>query len=374
MRKFLTCKLSIMSLIFFSTTSIADTVDDYTQCEMNKLKIPGASIAIVKNGQIVKTRGYGFSSIELQVPAKPETIYQSGSIGKQFTAMLVMILMEKGVIHLDDKINQYISGLPESWNSITISNLLTHTSGLVRDIPGVDWRLNYSQDEIINRLELYPLNFQPGTSFSYSNVGYELLGFIMEKITGKSYGTLLEENIFKPLNMSTARVISDRDIILNRASGYDLVNGTLKNQEYVSPTFNSTADGALYFTVYDLAKWDAALYTTKLLKKENMELLWSPVTLKNGKTENYGLGWRLANINGHRLIEHGGEWQGFTAFISRYIDEKLTVIIMSNLSGNAELGAITHRIASIYDGKNIKVEENKHDNSCMPLNSNPGEN
>ncbi len=354
-----------MFFILHPATAMADSVDQYLQCKMQELKIPGLSIAIVKNGQIIKTKGYGFSNIELQSPAKPETIYQSGSIGKQFTAMLAMILVEKGMFHLDDKINQYINGLPESWNSITISNLLTHTSGLVRDIPGVDWRLNYSQDEIINRLEIYPLNFQPGTSFSYSNVGYELLGFIMEKITGNSYGTLLEENIFKPLNMSTARVISDRDIILNRASGYDLVNGTIKNQEYVSPTFNSTADGALYFTVYDLAKWDAALYTTKLLKKKNMELLWSPVKLKNGKTENYGLGWRLANTNGHRLIEHGGEWQGFTAFISRYVDEKLTVIIMSNLSGNAELGSITHHVASIYkNGLNV-VKPDQADAKCM---------
>ncbi len=351
----------IIYLALCPVSVMADTVDQYLLCEMHRLKIPGLSVAIVENGKILKSQGYGFSNIELQTPAKPETIYQSGSIGKQFTAMLAMILVEKGMLHLDDKITQYVKDAPDTWKNITILNLLTHTSGLVRDIPGVDWRLNYSQDEIINRLEPEPLNFQPGTSFSYSNVGYEFLGFIMEKITGNSYGTLLEENIFKPLNMSTARVISDRDIISNRASGYDLVNGTLKNQEYVSPKFNSTADGALYFTVYDLAKWDAALYTTKLLKKENMELLWSPVKLKNGKTENYGLGWRITNINGHRLIEHGGEWQGFTAFVSRYVDRKLTVIIMTNLSGNAELGNVTHNVAGLYN-KDLAVVNTKQGN------------
>ena len=340
--------------IYFTLLPVAaraDAVDQYLQCEMHRLNIPGLSIAIVKNGKIIKSKGYGFSNIEVKSPAKPETIYQSGSIGKQFTAMLAMILVEKGMLHLDDKITQYVKDAPDTWKNITILNLLTHTSGLVRDIPGVDWRLNYSQDEIINRLKPYPLNFQPGTAFSYSNVGYEFLGFIMEKITGNSYGTLLEKNIFKPLNMSTARVISDRDIILNRASGYDLVNGTLKNQEYVSTTFNSTADGALYFTVLDLAKWDAALYTTKLLKEDHMKLLWTPVKLINGKTENYGLGWRLLSIDGHQVIEHGGEWQGFTAFISRYINDKLTVIILTNLSGNAELGSITHHVASIYNNE-----------------------
>ena len=262
--------------------------------------------------------------------------------------MLVMRLSEKGIIHLNDKINAYLPKVPESWSEISIFNLLTHTSGLMKDVPGVDWRLNYTHKELIHRLAFYPLNFKPGTSFSYSNAGYELLGFILEKITAKSYSLLLKETIFEPLNMSTARVISDRDIILNRAAGYDLINGVLKNQEYVSPTFNSTADGALYFTVLDLAKWDAALYTTKLLKKENMELLWTPVLLKNGKSENYGLGWSLVTSKGQHIMEHGGEWQGFTAFIARYIDDKLTIIIMTNLSANAELGNIAHRVADLY--------------------------
>lgn len=343
-----------MSMLLYPIASYADSIDSYLQCKLLKLKIPGLSLAIVKNGHIVKTKGYGFSNVELQSPAKPETIYQSGSIGKQFTAMLAMILIEKGLFHLDDKITQYFTDAPETWKNITILNLLTHTSGLTRYNPDVDLHLDYSHEDIMRRLRLYPLDFAPGTSFRYSNVGYELLGFLMEKVTGKSYDSLLQEHIFKPLNMNTARVINDRDIIVNRAAGYDLVNGTLKNQEYISPTFNSSADGALYFTVLDLAKWDAALYTTKLLKKEKMELLWSPVKLNNGKTENYGLGWRITNMDGRRLIEHGGEWQGFTAFISRYMDDKLTIIIMTNLSGNAELGEITHKVANIY-AKNNRI-------------------
>jgi len=356
--------LLLLSIYCFSSISIADTIDDYIQCKMKQLKIPGVSIAIVRNGQIVKSKGYGLSNIELKSPTTSETIYQSGSIGKQFTAMLAMILVEKGRLRLDDKINQYITDAPDTWKKITILNLLTHTSGLTRYPLDVDVHLDYSHEDIIRRLRLYPLDFEPGTSFHYSNVGYMLLGFILEKVGGKSYDALLQEHIFKPLNMGTARVINERDIILNRAAGYDLVNGVLKNQEYASPTFNSTADGALYFTVLDLAKWDAALYTTKLLKKENMELLWSPVKLSNGKTENYGLGWRLATVNGHRLIEHGGEWQGFTAFISRYVDQKLTIIIMTNLSGNTELGAITHRIANIYDNKiNMPASEETGSNT-----------
>lgn len=262
--------------------------------------------------------------------------------------MLIMILVEKGIFHLEDKINQYIIDAPDTWKDISIYHLLTHTSGLTRYNPDVDLHLDYTHNDIIRRLRLYPLDFQPGSAFHYSNVGYELLGFILEQRTGKSYDTLLKENIFKPLEMNTAQVINDRNIIPNRAAGYDLVAGQLKNQEYISPTFNSTADGALYFTILDLAKWDAALYTTKLLKEEVMALLWTPVKLKNGTTENYGLGWRLINENGRHIAEHGGEWQGFTAFISRDMDEKLTVILLSNLSGNPELRNVAHTIAKTY--------------------------
>lgn len=198
-----------------------------------------------------------------------------------------------------------------------------------------------------------------------------LLGVIIKKVTGKFYGDLLKEYIFTPLGMKTARIISDRDIVMNRAAGYDLIGEQLKNQEYVSPTLDSTADGALYFNVLDMAQWDAALYTEKLLKKSDLELMWTPVKLNDGKTENYGFGWRLDNINGHRLVEHGGEWQGFTGFISRYINDKLTVIILSNLSGGSELGSMTHHVASIYNPElSNKEAESSAAQECMHLSAN----
>ena len=343
---------------------MSDSVDNYLQCEMQKLKIPGLSIAVVKNGELIKSKGYGLSNIELQSQAVPETIYQSGSTGKQFTAMLTMMLVEKGVLHLDDHINQYLKIKPAFWKDITIRNLLNHTSGLTRYLLDNDIRLDYADDELIKRLSFYPLNFQPGTKWDYSNSGYVLLGMIIKSATGKFYGELLHDYIFSPLKMNTARVISDSDIILNRAAGYNLVDDVIKNQDYVSPTFNSTADGALYFSVLDLVKWDAALYTTKLLTKENMQLLWTPVKLKDGTTENYGMGWRINSANGHRLIEHGGEWQGFTAFISRYVDDKLTVIILTNLSGNTELGTITHHVAGIYNPKLDMTKKEQNDSQC----------
>lgn len=354
--------------LFIPTVVMADQVDNYLQCEMKKLKIPGLSIAIVKNGQIMKTKGYGFSNIELQSPASSQTIYRSGSIGKQFTAMLVMMLVEKGILHLDDHINQYLKVKSVFWKDITIRHLLTHTSGLSRYWLETDVRLDYSNDELLKRLSYYPLNFTPGAKWEYCNTGYDILGIIIQNVTGNFYGDLLHKYIFKPLNMNTASINNDINIIPNRAAGYNLDDhGIVKNKFFTSPTFSSQADGALSFSVLDLAKWDEALYTNKLLQQNNMKLLWSPVRLNDGSIKNYGFGLDLQTISGHRVIEHGGELDGFTAFISRYVDHKLTVIIMTNLSGNAELRAITHRVASIYDNE-IKVSKDEDSgNSCAAI-------
>src|SRR5204863_4997876 len=147
---------------------------------------------------------------------------------------------------------------------------------------------------------------------------------------------------------TTARIINEADIIANRAAGYHLVKGELKNQEWVSPALNTTADGSLYFTVYDMAKWDAALYTEKLLKRASLEQMWTPVKLASGKTQQYGFGWGFGNVKGHHVIEHGGAWQGFTTYIARYVDDKLTVIVLTNLAG-ADPGKIAHGIAGLYN-------------------------
>ena len=148
--------------------------------------------------------------------------------------------------------------------------------------------------------------------------------------------------------MTTARVISGADIVPNRAAGYRIVNGELKNQNWVSPTLNTTADGALYLTVYDMARWDAALYTEKLLKRSSLEQMWTPVKLNDGKTSPYGFGWALGEVRGHHIVEHGGSWQGFKSQISRYVDDKLTIVIFANQTG-ANPAKIAHGLAAILN-------------------------
>jgi len=336
--------------VWAQTGDIGSKVDNFVNSSIRQQKIPGLALAVMRDGQIIKAQGYGLSNIELNAPASPQTVFQSGSVGKQFTATGVMMLVEEGKVGLDDKITKYFPGAPETWNKITIRNLLTHTSG-IKDYTdkNFDYRRDYTEEDLLKILQKLPFDFAPGDKWSYSNSGYMLLGILIRKVTGKFYGDFLQERIFRPLGMTTTRIISEQDIVPNRAAGYRLVKGVIKNQEWVSPSLNTTADGSLYFTVLDLAKWDAALYTEKLIKRSSLDEIWTPVKLSDGKPYPYGFGWRVHEMNGHRLIEHGGSWQGFTTGISRYVGDKLTVVALTNLdSRHARPEEIIHGVAGLY--------------------------
>ncbi|HEY0765458.1 MAG TPA: serine hydrolase domain-containing protein [Pyrinomonadaceae bacterium] len=345
--------LLVALILFLSAACLGqeayeNKIDEYLRTQMQAQQIPGVALAVVKDGKIVLARGYGLANVELQVPVKPDTIFQSGSTGKQFTATAVMMLMEEGKLSLDDKISKYLPEAPESWSGITIRHLLTHTSGMGDYPSDFDMRRDYTEDDLFKMVKGVPLAFQPGEKWSYSNLGYVTLGILIHKVSGKFYGDFLQERIFKPLDMSTARIISEADIVPNRAAGYRIANGQLKNQDWVSPSLNTTADGALYFTVYDMAKWDAALYTEKLLKRSSLEQMWTKMKLNDGKAVGYGFGWGLAEVRGHRVIEHGGSWQGFKSQISRYVDDKLTIIVFAN-QARANPTKFAHDIAAIIN-------------------------
>ena len=345
---YLASLILLCSLTCFAQDGVATKVDEYVRAEMASQQIPGVSLAVINNGEIVLARGYGLANIEHQVPVKPETIFQSGSMGKQFTATAVMMLVEDGKLSLDDKITKYFPDGPAAWNNITVRHLLTHTSGMTDYPDDFDLRRDYTEDELFQRIKPIPLAFQPGEKWSYSNLAYVMLGVLIHKVSGKFYGDFLQERVFKPLGMTTARVISEADIVPNRAAGYRLVNGQLKNQDWVSPSLNTTADGALYLTVYDVAKWDAALYGEKLLKRSSLETMWTPVKLNDGKTHGYGFGWALGQMRGHRIVEHGGAWQGFKSQILRYVDDKLTVVVFAN-QARANPAKIARGVAALFN-------------------------
>lgn len=326
-----------------------DRVEEYVRSEMEKQKIPGIALLVVQNGNIVRAQGLGFSNVELQVPVLPETVFQSGSVGKQFTATAVMMLVEEGKVSLDDPITKYFPSAPAAWKQVKVRHLLSHTGGFGDYPKNFDLRKDYTEDDELKIVEGIPLAFAPGTKWSYSNLGYLTLGILIHKVTGEFYGDFLQERIFKPLGMDTTRILSEADIIPNRASGYRLVKGELKNQEWVSPTANTTADGALYFSILDLAKWDAALYTEKVLKRSSLDQMWTVVMLNDGKPNdgNYGFGWMIDTAQGHRVIEHEGGWQGFECQISRYVDDKLTVVVLTN-QAEAKPDEIAAHVAEMY--------------------------
>jgi CubicO group peptidase (beta-lactamase class C family) len=337
------------------TSEEADSVGGYVRAEMTKQKIPGLALLVSRGGRIVRAQGYGMANVELQVAVKPGTIFQSGSVGKQFTATAVMMLVEEGKIGLDDPLTKYFSDAPAAWKQVTIRELLSHTAGFTDYPKSFDMRKDYTEADLLKIVESVPLAFSPGTSWSYSNLGYLTLGLVIHKVTGEFYGDFLQERIFRPLGMNTTRIISEADIIPNRSSGYRLVKGELKNQEWVAPTVNTTADGSLYFSVLDLAKWDAALYTEKLLKRSSLEQMWTVAKLKNGKPNSgeYGFGWFIESKKGHRVIEHEGAWQGFETEIARYVDDQLTVIVLTNLDG-ARPETIADHVAEMYLSGQVK--------------------
>jgi len=341
---------STILVCFFSglVFAQADPVDSYIRSEMQKGQIPGLALLVVRDGQIVKAQGYGMSNVELQVPVKPETVFQSGSMGKQFTATAIMMLVEEGKISLDDPLTKFFPEAPAAWKNVTVRHLLSHTGGFGDYPEKFDFHHDRSEDEMLKMVESQSLAFPPGSKWAYSNLGYLTLGVLIHRVTGQFYGDFLQERIFKPLGMNT-RIISEADIVPNRSAGYRLVKGELKNQEWVAPTINTTADGSLYFTILDLAKWDAALSSGKLLKRESFEQMWTPVKLNDGKpnADGYGFGWFIHDVHGHRLIEHAGAWQGFTSNISRYASDKLTVVALTNLAGG-DPEDICHHVAAIY--------------------------
>jgi CubicO group peptidase (beta-lactamase class C family) len=259
-----------------------------------------------------------------------------------------MTLVEEHKLELDDPVGKYLA-VPSTWKGITVRHLLTHTSGL-GDYPAeFSLQKDYTEDELFKIIAEKPLQFAPGEKWSYSNLGYVTLGILIHKVSGKFYGDLLRERVFGPLGMTRTRIISEADIIADRAAGYRMKDGEIKNQEWVSPTLNTTADGSLYFTVLDLAKWDAALEQEKIVSHASYEQMWSPVKLNNGTTAPYGFAWGIQKApNGHRLLEHGGAWQGFTSYIARYPDDRLTVVVLCNMAGAAP-GFIAHRVAGMYD-------------------------
>jgi CubicO group peptidase (beta-lactamase class C family) len=315
----------------------AAQADDWTaliDAELRRQQVPGAAVAVVRHDQPTWLHAAGFAHLDHEVPVRPQTIFQSGSLGKQFTAVAVLLLVQDGKLGLDDPLSRWWP-VPASWRRITVRHLLTHTSGLAEDYPPerLNFQRDYSDAELLRIALRLPLASAPGTRWQYSNVGYVLLGLLLNRVAGRFYGELLQERVFAPLGMRSARIIDEGAIVPHRAAGYQWHPKTgLRQHDWVSPSLNRTADGAIYLSIEDLVAWDAGVRRGALLTPQLWQQAHRRARLNDGRQPDYGLGWFLDPDGTRRRIHHDGQWQGFTSWLGWYPDEGLSVAVLMNLA------------------------------------------
>lgn len=334
----------------------ASNIDAYMQILSSNGMFTG-TILVAQKGNIVINKSYGMANYELGVPNTPDTKYRIGSLTKQFTAALVMTLQEKGLLNVNDPVSKYLPDYPNG-GKITLHHLLTHASGIPSFTSFPDYFqtmcLPTTVEDLIGRFRDKPLEFEPGKGFSYSNSGYCLLGYIIEKVTGKTYESCLNENILTPLNMKDTGYDHHETVLKNRASGYTISNDTFVNADYISMTVPYSA-GALYSTASDLYKWDRALYTNKILSNDSIKKIFTPYN------ETYGYGWFIEDVFGRKTVWHDGGVNGFSSMITRYTDDDVCIILLGNnesgigLSASRDIAAIL--LGEKYDLPKLHIEK-----------------
>src|SRR6267378_1297117 len=249
----------LVSILAFVFPAFGDQVDDYLKIQIEEHKIPGIAVRIIQDGTTLKTATYGVANLEQNVPVRPETVFEIGSITKQFTAAGILLLAQDGKLSVNDLISRHLKNTPAAWTNITIRHLLSHTSGIksYTGLTGFELTRHLTQEQFIRAICERPLEFQPGESWKYCNTGFNLLGYIIENVSHKSYWDFMNERIFRPLAMAATHYRRPGDIIPNRAAGYDRTNHVWINRDYdMTDVF---AAGAIVSNVEDLTKWNAAL-------------------------------------------------------------------------------------------------------------------
>ena len=345
-------KLNIHAIaaIFFLLPlyALADTVDDYVKAQMAERHVPGVAVAVIKSGKVVKMKGYGVASLEFNVPVTPQTTFEIGSVSKQMTAAALMLLVEEGKIGLDDPISKYLKNTPDTWKTVTIRHLLTHSSGVksYTSLDGFELIKRMKVEDFIKQLAPQPLEFAPGEKNIYSNSGFSLLAYVIENVSGKQYMDFMRERIFTPLGM---RSCGDRDpqfIIPNRATGYEW-----RNDRYTGRDWDLTdlkGAGTIVCTIEDMVKWDEALDGGKFLAPESRKAIWTQFTFNNGQLSPYGFGWRISDVRGHKLIGHTGQTAGFAAANYRFVDDRIDVVVLTNQGDSGGGGDIALGVAKLY--------------------------
>jgi len=345
------CLFLVLSCVTsFAAQVVESKADDYIRAYVEMDRFSG-SVLIARKGEILLKKGYGLANYEHDIPNTPQTKFRIASLTKQFTAMAVLQLQEKDLLSVNDPISKYITNYPNG-DKITIHHLLTHTSGIPNFTVASDEEarvLPFNLEMTIKKFRDQPVEFSPGEKFEYSNAGYYLLGYILEKVTGQDYETVLKQNIFEPLVMMNSGYDYNHVILKNRACGYKLEKDELINARYIHMA-NVHASGGLYSTVDDMYLWDRALYTEKLIKRNSLEQMFTP------HTENYGYGWGIVTLFNRKMVGHNGDMDGFQTNITRFIDDDVCIIVLSNF-GHAPIGKMGMELAAIVFGEKYQIPQ-----------------
>ncbi len=321
--------------------------------DYNKSDVPGAAVMVVQNGEIIFQKGYGLSNIEKKEPVTPATNFRLASVTKQFTAISILMLIERGDLKMETTLTEIFPDYPEYGSGITIKNLLQHTSGLIdyEDlIPDTATVQVKDRDVLKMMMQTDSTYFAPGTQHRYSNTAYALLALTIEKISGKPFRDFLRDNIFQPLEMENTLAFENGiNEVKSRAFGYSL---TEDGVEFTDQSITSAVlgDGGIYSSLNDIYKWDQALYSDKVIDKKYLDESWTRGKTSDGVEFPYGYGWRLENYNDMEIVYHTGSTRGFRNIIYRIPEKNFTIVILTNRDAGSEFSTLdfAHELVGVY--------------------------
>ncbi len=336
-------KLNLRLPLFFLLASFLPAYSQNLDATFDKLfgesfqpDGPGAAVLVAQKGRIIYHKAFGMANLELGVPLRPDHVFRIGSVSKQFTAAAILQLMEQGKLSLDDDLTRFIPDYPTMGKKITVEHLLTHTSGIKSYTEMKEWtpevhRKDFTPAALVDFFKNQPMDFEPGTQYQYNNSGYILLGYIIEKVSGESYGAYISEHIFKPLGMHNSYYGDVEPVIRNRVAGYSRsgTGGAYTNAAFLSMT-QPYAAGSLMSTVEDLYTWTKALHSGKVIKPESFKKATTPYVLPNGSNTHYGYGLQMGNLFGSPTVEHSGGINGFLSDLVYLPKEDVCVAILTN--------------------------------------------
>jgi CubicO group peptidase (beta-lactamase class C family) len=320
------------------------------------------TVLVAEDGKVLLDKGYGFANLEWEIPNTPTTKFRLGSITKQFTAASILLLEERGKLKVDDPVKKYMPDASAAWDKITIFHVLTHTSGIPSFTGFPDYQsteaIPTTPEKLVARFRDKLLEFEPGTKWNYSNSGYVLLGYLLEKISGQKYSEFVQQNIFTPLGMKDSGYDSNSAVIARRAAGYSRSPNGPVNTGYIDMTIPFSA-GALYSTTEDLLRWEQGLFGGKVLTPASLAKMTTPYK------QDYAFGLAVSTNNGHKMIAHDGGIEGFNTSLAYYPDDKLVVAVLANLNGPFA-GQIAGNLAKVAHGEKVELPSERKEITVSP--------